>query len=534
MLSEDKYFQTLTEDELWQRYCGFLDLSIEEFMEIQKELLMDEIDRIADSTLGKKIMGNRKPRSVEEFRQMVPLTTYDDYEPYLSERREDVLGAKPCSWIHSSGKGGYFKWIPQSFEIVEKGVRGYLASFILASANRRNKVNIAPGFHLLAPLPPPPYTSGFATLAIAQRMSLQAMPPLEEAGTTGFQERMQKGFQMALKEGVDIMGSIASILVKMGEQFSEQTRRTKFSVSMLHPKVIVRLLRAWLRSKREGRAILPKDLWSPKGIVASGVDTSIYKDDIAYYWGRIPYEIYAGTEAFVYALQGWNKKGLTFLPDMVFLEFIPHEDQPKSPDGKDSQPSTVLLGELEKGKSYEVVITQFHGMPLLRYRMNDLVKVIAMKDEEAGTNLPQIIFQRRVGEVIDLAGLAQLDEKTIWQAIANTGIKYADWSACKEYDQKQTFLRIYLELKEGKEVSELERMIDEQLKIVDTDYRDIDAYLKLQPVKVTLLSRGTFQRYMEDKMKEGADLAHMKPNHINAPELVIKRLLQLSEASSKQ
>jgi hypothetical protein len=51
MLPEDQYFQTLTEDELWQRYCGFLDLSIDEFMAIQKELLMDQIERVADSLL---------------------------------------------------------------------------------------------------------------------------------------------------------------------------------------------------------------------------------------------------------------------------------------------------------------------------------------------------------------------------------------------------------------------------------------------------------------------------------------------------
>ena len=120
MLSEDKYFQTLTEAELWQRYCGFLDLSIDEFMAIQKELLMDEIERVADSLLGKKIMGNQKPKSVEEFRQMVPLTTYDDYEPYLSEQNEDVLAEKPLFWTHSAGRGGYFKWIPYSADALKK------------------------------------------------------------------------------------------------------------------------------------------------------------------------------------------------------------------------------------------------------------------------------------------------------------------------------------------------------------------------------------------------------------------------------
>ncbi|GAH81957.1 unnamed protein product, partial [marine sediment metagenome] len=125
------------------------------------------------------------------------------------------------------------------------------------------------------------------------------------------------------------------------------------------------------------------------------------------------------------------------------------------------------------------------------------------------------------------------DEKTIWQAIANTGIKYTEWSVCKEYDRNQAFIRLYLELQEEKEAAEVESMINEQLKIVDLDYGDIDSYLALQPVRVTLLSSGTFQRYMEVKRREGADLAHLKPTHINAPEAVIHRLLELSKETEE-
>ena len=148
MLPEDKYFQNLTEAELWQRYCGFLDLSVDGFMDIQKELLMDEIERVADSTLGKKIMGNRKPRSMEEFQKIVPLTSYEEYEPYLSEKQEDTLAEKPHIWCHSSGRGGYFKWIPHSSEFMERLVRDLIGSFILASTEQKGKVNIPPNFKI--------------------------------------------------------------------------------------------------------------------------------------------------------------------------------------------------------------------------------------------------------------------------------------------------------------------------------------------------------------------------------------------------
>jgi len=528
MLSEDKYFKTLTQDELWQRYCGFLDLSINEFMDTQKQLLMEEIELVAKSTLGKKIMGNRKPKSIEEFRNIVPLTTYDDYEPFLSEQQEDALATKPYLWCHSAGRGGRFKWVPQSMEIIEKTVRCYLGAIILASTSKKGEVNTAPGARLLLMVPTPPYASGSTVLNVARRYSSRVMPPLEGAETMDFQERIKKAFQMALKDGVDVIAAIASIMVRMGEGMTEQTRGMKLSWSMLHPKVVFRLLRAWLRSKREKRTILPKDIWKPKGILVGGVDTEIYREGVIHYWGAAPHEVYAGTEALAYAIQGWNRKGMTFFPDMVFLEFIPYQEILEHQDDKDYKPSTVLLDEVEEGRLYEVVITNFHGMPLLRYRLNDVIRVIATKDDEAGINLPQIAFQRRVGDVINIGGLCWLDEKTIWQAIANTGIRFTEWTACKEYDQNQSFIRIYLELKEERDPADIEAMIDEQLVIVDTDYKDVHSYLNLQPVRVTLLPAGTFQHYTEEKIKEGADLAHLKPAHVNPPEVVIQHLGELA------
>jgi len=534
MLSEDKYFKTLSEKKLWERYCGFLDLSVEEWMDIQNELLMDEIDLVADSTLGKKIMGKQKPNSPDEFRRIVPLTSYDDYEPYLSERDESALAVKPEMWCHSSGKGGRFKWYPLTPRFLERGVKNGICIFILASTSEKGRVNISPGVRLFFMLPPPPYASGCWLQNLAQHFSFKSIPDPEKNRGLQVQDRIRKGFQEALSDGVDIIGALGSVLVKMGEQFEERPKERKLAASMLHPKIASTFVKALLRSRREARKILPKDLWPTKAIITSGVDTAIYKDTILRYWGSRPYEFYTCAEAFFVAMHGWDKREMIFPPDMVFFEFIPHEELRKQEDDKDYQPSTVLLNQLEAGKLYEIVITHFYGGPLLRYRMNDIIKVVALEDNEAGVNLPQIAFQRKVGELINLGGLAQLDEKTIWQAIANTGIEYTEWTACKEYEHGKSFIRLYLELKKDRDPTQIATMVDEQLKQVDTDYKDIDEYLELQPVGVTLLSPGTFERYTEVKRREGADPALMKPPHINPTEAVIQRLLQLSEENKEK
>jgi len=524
--AEDAYFDKLTHRELWKRYCGFLDLSIEEFMAIQKELLLDQIERVWSSTLGRKIMGDSKPGSVDEFRHTVPLTTFEDYTPYLSEQREDVLACKPALWCHSSGRQGQFKWVPHSADFLERANKACLSIVTLASARQRGEINYGPGFRFLLVLPPPPYMSGSMIDSLAKRVSFKALPPRDTAGNMPFQRRVAAGFQLALRDGVDVIGAIASVLVKMGEQFEQHTRKTSLTAAMLHPAVLLRLFRARARARREHRPVLPRDLWPSKAIVTSGMDTAIYKKAITRYWGAEPCEFYACAEAMVLAVQSWKKDGMYFFPDIAFYEFIPLPEVERWMEDPSYQPATVLLDEVREGELYEVVITHFYGMPLLRYRMKDLVKFTGLRDDATGIRLPHMHFQRRVGETIDLAALTRLDERTLWEAIESTGVRYADWAAVKEYDGGQAFLRLYIELKDDVTPEGLAAMIDRQLKRTDPDYRDIDSYLGYQPVRVTILPAGTFDRYAERQQLAGADPAHLKPPHVNASDTVLNALLQ--------
>jgi phenylacetate-coenzyme A ligase PaaK-like adenylate-forming protein len=533
VLPEDKFFQTNDEKKIWQRYCGFLDLSLEEFMEIQNRLLIEQMELVASSILGKKIMKGNSPKTIDEFRRLVPLTAYEDYEPYLSEKQEDALAEKPLFWCHSSGRSGKFKWIPYTERAIEVITKRAFSLFLLASAYSKGDINVRPGCRVLLILPPRPYMSGSMLHYVSKRLSLQIIPPQDDADETDFQKGLAQGFNMALDTGVDVILAIASVLVKMGETMTEQAHGKHLSRSMmLRPRAFPRFVNAYLRSKIARRPILPKDIWHAKAVIPGGIDAHIYKDKIAYYWGQTPYDNYSCTEVSFIAMQAWNKKWMTLVPDCSFFEFIPEEERQKIIDNPGYQPKTVLINEVQPGKTYEVVVTHFYGMPLLRYRLNDLVTFVALGDEEAGIKLPQLVFKARAADVIPLSGLAQLDEKTIWQAIDNTGLKNDGWTVLKEYDNNHSYLRFYLELKETREVGEIERIIDQQLQDIDIDYSDLDKMLGLNPVRVTLLSSGTFQRYYEEKRREGAALAHLKPPHINAPDAVMRKLLQLSDNST--
>lgn len=60
-----------TKEEIWEEYCGFLNLTTDEFMNIQERLLMEQIELWSSSSLGQSILKGKNPTSIQEFREMV-------------------------------------------------------------------------------------------------------------------------------------------------------------------------------------------------------------------------------------------------------------------------------------------------------------------------------------------------------------------------------------------------------------------------------------------------------------------------------
>jgi hypothetical protein len=524
MLEKDELFRTGDYKRIWAKYCGFFDLSLPEFMEIQENLLMEQIEMISSSALARKFMPT-KPKSVAEFRKTVPLTRFGDYADSLNEKKEDDLGVKPQMWVHTSGRGGSFKWVPYTERAIDRFGPPALGMMILACTDRKYEVNLKTGVRILQNVPPPPYLTGVLADAVPRLVDAKMIPPLDEYAHADFETRIRAGFQIALRDGVDLLGSLTTVLIKMGERFTESSGQLKLSRQMMHPRILWRLAMALLRSKREHRGMLPKDMWPLKGLICFGTDTSIYRKELRHYWGLEPFEVYAATEAGLIATQAWNRKNMTFAPTCCFVEFVPEEEWLKTRDDASYEPSTVLLDEVEPVKLYEIIITSFSGMPFLRYRLGDLIRIVALEDEEAGIRLPQMSFESRADDLIDIGGFTRLDEKTVWQAIANTGLKYEDWTVRKEYEQDHPIIHLYIELKQEANKKDLENRLHRELISVSRNYKDMDEMLGLSPMVVTLLSGGSFQRYYNQKKESGADLAHLKPPHVNAPDSAIHTLL---------
>jgi hypothetical protein len=527
MSVEVELFQQGRYQELWQRCCGFIDLSIEDFMRIQKRLLVEQMELLNRCELGQVVMKGARPESIEDFRELVPLTTYADYAPYLLKRRMDVLPRKPILWQCTSGKSGEYpyRWAPVTARQLDEIEQIIFALMFFSSCNERGVINLRKKDKVFYGMAPPPYTTGTMTRVFPHEL-FTLLPPLEESEVMSFEERVQKGFEMALSQGLDMNIAMSSVAVAIGERFSGQGKSKANIRSLLsNPKVALRLVKGIAKSKLTRRPLMPKDLWKLKGLITFGIDGFVYKEKIKEMWGRYPLDFYGCTEAVFVAVQTWDYQGLTFIPHLNFLEFIPEKESIRSRQDKSYQPTTLLLDEVKPG-NYELVISSFNGGPFVRYRLGHLVKITSLRNDKLNIDIPQMVFLTRIDDQIDIAGFTRLSEKIIWKAIENTGIGYEDWVVRKEVKEKPV-LHLYIEPKEdGYTTAEhVSNLVHEELKKLDVPYAELESFTGLKPLDVTLLPKNAFEAYTLKQKAIGAELAHLKPEHINPSDKVIDFLM---------
>ncbi len=526
-------------DELWNRYLGYLDLTLEEFMQIQQRKLMEHLEWLQPCELGQKIIGPKLPKTIDEFRETVPLTKYADYAPYLLEKSSKALPEEAIFWMCTSGRGGEYnlKWAPAFREAWEDSVRRLCVGNIALSASRwKGDFRVEEGDTMPYTWAPPPYGFGYMAQLIAAEIPVRMLPAEEEALRLDFQQRIERALELAYRDGIGFFYGLSSVLVKIGERFAEQSNaKPKLSGAMLHPKALFRLARGVIRSKLAGRPMYPKDLWTIKGICAGGTDTSVFADRLYKYWGVRPLELYGTSEFTGIAVQTWSRKALTPLPDIVFFEFIPLQEHLRGQEEPGYQPKTVLFDEVKAGDTYELVLTSLKVSVFTRYRVGDLVRIDALEDAEMGLKVPQFIIEGRCDDMIDLAGFTRLTERTIWYAIEKSGISYEEWMCQKGLEEgKHPVLNLWLELKsDGDSADDVSRRIHESLKQMDSDYRDLEQMLGYNPLRVSLLSKGTFFRYMLDRQKAGVEAARLKPRHFVHAQEVLDKVLEMDAAGRR-
>jgi len=496
-----------TKEEIWEEYCGFLTLTMEEFMSIQNRLLLEQIEVWSASGIGQSILKGKHPRTVEEFREMVPLTTYEDYATTLLSKQYSALPEDPVVWVQTTWEGGIhpIKTAPYTKAMLDTFKHNVISCMILATSRQKGEFDVRVTDHLLYSLAPMPYVTGLLPLLLEDEIDIEFFPSVKEAVKMSFKERNKQGFKLGMKKGLEFSFGLGSVLYYVSQSIASAQTGNKSLKEMLlgtSPKMLWRYLKAKRKCKKERRELLPKDLFQLKGFMCAGTDNRCYKEDLEKMWGVAPLELFAGTEPTCIGCETWNREGVYFFPDACFYEFIPEDELNRNMANPDYQPRTVLWDEVIPGGVYEIVLTVLKGGAFARYRVGDVFRCTGIGSQAEGNTIPRFQFVDRVPQMIDIAGFTRITEKSIQQAIQLSRLPIAAWTAKKEFTENyRPYLHIYVELERSNLINSAIsiRILQDQLGIyfryLDQDYEDLKKILGIDPLKITLLKCGTFEMY---------------------------------------
>lgn len=522
-------------DKIWQEYCGFLDLDLDSYMKIQKRLMSEQISLWSSCELGKKLLKGKRPQSIDEFRQMVPLTTYGDYADILLQKKGDLLPDHPIIWIQTTWEGGKhpIKVAPYTKSMLETYRNNVIACLMLSTCSKKGKFDVRATDKFLYGLAPLPYATGLFPLALNEEIDIEFLPHVKDAVKMSFSARNKEGFKMGLKKGIDFFFGLGSVAYCVSQSFAGtgksssrqgEDKPKKSIIFNCSLRMLVKLIYAQYRCKKEGRALKPKDLFQLKGFMVAGTDNQCYKDDLEDLWGIRPMELFAGTEPSCIGTETWTRDGMYFFPDTCFYEFIPEAEMYKNMEDDSYEPNTYLMNEVVPGEKYELVITVLKGGAFVRYRVGDVYQCVGLENSEDETRIPRFKYIDRIPSIIDIAGFTRISENSIQDVVDISGLPIENWIAVKEYTkQNRPMMHMYVEMKseEIMNVALSKEILREHLSIyfkyVDQDYKDLKHILGMDPLKITILKCGTFAAYELQKRKT---LKHINPSTFEVMELL--------------
>lgn len=527
-MSLSEQLQKQQYQEIWNQYCGFLDLNMEEYMNIQKRLMEEQISLWSNSTIGKTILKGKTPGNIEEFREMVPLTDYEDYADILLRKDGDSLPGNPVIWIQTTWEGGKhpIKVAPYTRSMLDTFRNNVVACLLLATSQEKGKFSYEEGDKMLYGLAPLPYATGLLPLLLGEETDIRFLPEVKEAVNMSFSQRNKLGFKLALKKDVELFFGLGSVAYAVSQSLASSGAGSKDLASLLKcdPHMLYRMAKAKRLSKKENHPIRPKDLFGLKGFMVAGTDNRCYKDELEELWGIRPMEIFAGTEPSLIGTESWTRKGMYFFPDSCFYEFITEADMEKNEEDPSFVPHTLLMDEVVPGEIYELVLTVLKGGAFARYRCGDMYRCVGLSNREDETRIPRFEYIDRVPSIIDIAGFTRISENGITSAIRLSGLPVHNWAAAKEFNENnRPFLHMYVEVEKGalaeRAVSSeiLKEILSTYFKYIDQDYRDLKKILGMDPLVVTILKCGSFGAYSE---KYGKTLRHMNPSRRELAELI--------------
>jgi len=237
-----------------------------------------------------------------------------------------------------------------------------------------------------------------------------------------------------------------------------------------------------------------------KGFFTQDRPASVLKERIKEIAGTYPKTIFGSTETMFSGLPSIKHPGSFFFDWRVISpEFLPDKDALSDDPGLlDPPPETVSMMDVEVGKMYQMIMTP-HFNDLTRYVMPDIVECVDGGDDVLGCVSPVFRYYARCDNLLVLHNFTRIMEEELIQILTNAGIPYVDFTARRELEGSHEYMRLFIELSSKMSEDELVNRIHQGLIDFDRDWRDLTNFMNYVPLKVTVLPRGSFHRYLKRK-----------------------------------
>lgn len=422
-------------------YEGLMKMS-DNPMKYNEQLLLQLIEDNKDTEYGKKY-DFENIKSIEDYQKKVPITTYDDYAPYIYRMTEKgeknlITAYDVVHYAKSSGTMGNPKRIPLSSrgqEINNAYAMAYRSALIAKEMGLEwineiilNLIEVS--FTTLKCGTSYGAVSGKMVVDVADMLHLFFTSPIEAymPSLDTDARYIHARFALTNKNISQCICSFHNLFLDMlryiqrdWEVLVDDIEKGIINESIKMPDDVRKSLEAKIEPMPERAAelreifskgfdepILSK-IW-PNLKILTGIGTGGFSnyytkikkdfagDSINYYFPGLTAS--EGTFSAPFEL---NNPDAMLIPNSMFYEFLPL--------GSDDFDDIVTIDGLEVGKRYEVITTNLSGF--YRYKMRDAIEVIGMKN-----NTPLIKFLYRIDQSISFAG-----ESTSEEALRNAAYK---------------------------------------------------------------------------------------------------------------
>ncbi|MBI2184216.1 MAG: GH3 auxin-responsive promoter family protein [Thaumarchaeota archaeon] len=441
-----------------------------------EELLRRKLSQLSGCEIGRKL-GASNGRLEE-----LPLTTYAFYQPFYENPQPSAFMAPIETYIKTmtSGSQGKPKWYLQQAALFKDSAQTFAAVLTLSTFDGE-QLTAKPGDVLFAMAAPKPFAGAFMV--------------------EHFVQNYHKLFKMIPETPLDPANQVMQMV----------QRSREVSIVFLPLPILMNMVLPRVRDLRL------------KGYLTMDTSAGYLADEIKKTLGARPTTSYASTETSMVAIPSLEYT-MGFILDQTkcFFEFIPEKKSLAADGDRISGVETLRISEVEKGSRYQLVATPFSS-EITRYLTSDIFECLADGDSILSVDQPVFKFASRVGTDIALHNFTRINEGELITALKTAGIKHVDFTARWEASGSLEYMTLYIETEETTSKQEVEDTIHQKLLEMDRDYAMLSRLFAYKPLRVTLLSKGTFAKYL------GERTGTIKPERLAMKQENFQRLLNISE-----